>query len=148
MSISSGRQVGKVPEVWMLCRNQSLRFPTAAQSRTRWSNTYLHSDRIFFFTALTAFYVLLVPTMGRAEINIDKVLWIAENGIGVGRYQQRTLQQQQPPLFFFCRIHIHPVFHIVSRTLYCLLLLVLLLLLPLPLFFSSYCARPPLIPPS
>lgn len=109
---------------------------------------YLPSFRPhLFFTALTVFYVLLVPTMGRAEINIDKVMWNAENGIGVGRYQQRTLQQQQPPLFFFCRIHIHPVFHIVSRTLYCLLLLVLLLLLPLPLFFSSYCTRPPPHPP-
>lgn len=87
--------------------------------------------------------------MERAEINTDKVMWIAENGIGVGRYQKRTLQQQ-PPLFFFCRIHIHPVFHIVSRTLYCLLLLllVLLLLLLLPLFFSQYFTRPPLIPPS
>lgn len=37
-----------------------------------------------FFTALTVLSVLLVPTLGRAGINIDKVMWIAENGIGVG----------------------------------------------------------------
>lgn len=36
------------------------------------------------FTALTVLSALLVPTMGRAEINIDKVMWIAENGIGLG----------------------------------------------------------------
>lgn len=105
---------------------------------------YLPSFRPhLFFTALTVLSVLLVPTMGRAEINIDKVMWIAENGIGVGRYEKRTLhKQQQQPLFLFCRIHIHPIFHIVSRTLYCLLLL--LLLLPLPLFFFSilYSASP------
>lgn len=87
--------------------------------------------------------------MGRAEINIDKVMWIAENGIGVGRYEKRTLhkqQQQPPPLLLLCRIHIHSIFHIVSRTLYCLLLLrlLLLLLLPLLLFFFSilYSASP------
>lgn len=78
-------------------------------------------------TALTVLSVLLIPTMGRAEINIDKVMWIAENGIGVGHIKNvpGTLhkQQQQPPLFLLCRIHIHPIFHIVSRTLYCLLLL-------------------------
>lgn len=69
----------------MLCRNQLLRFPTAAQSRARWSNRYLPSFRPHLvFTALTVLSILLVPTMGRAEINIDKVMWIAENGIGVG----------------------------------------------------------------
>lgn len=36
------------------------------------------------FTALTVLSVLLVPTMGRAEINTDNVMWIAKNGIGVG----------------------------------------------------------------
>lgn len=112
---------------------------------------YLSSFRPpLVFTALTVLSVLLVPTMGRAEINTDKVMWIAENGIGVDRYQKRTLQQQQQqqPLFLLCRIHIHPVLHIVSRTLYCLLLLVLLLLLPLLLFYFSilYSASP--LPPA
>lgn len=45
---------------------------------------YLPSFRPHPFTALTVLSILLVPTMGRAEINIDKVMWIAENGIGVG----------------------------------------------------------------
>lgn len=102
---------------------------------------YLPSFRPHLFTALTVLSVLLVPTMGRAEINIDKVMWIAENGIGVGHiktYLTLHRQQQQqppPPLFLLCRIHIHPIFHIVSRTWSCLLLL--LLLLPLLLFFFS-----------
>lgn len=45
---------------------------------------YLPPFRPHLFTALTVLSVLLVPTMGRAEINIDKVMWIAENGIGLG----------------------------------------------------------------
>lgn len=109
----------------------------------------LASFRSHLFTALTVLSVLLVPTMGRAKINTDKVMWIAENGIGVGHIKnvpgtlRKQQQQQPPPLFLLCRIHIHPVFHIVSRALYCLHLHLHLLLLPLPLFFSSYCTRPP-----
>lgn len=52
---------------------------------------YLASFRPHLFTALTVLSVLLVP-MGRAEINTDKVMWIAENetGLGVGYTLSKT----------------------------------------------------------
>lgn len=106
---------------------------------------YLPSFRPHLFFALTVLSVLLVPTMGRAEINTDKVMWIAENGIGVGRYQNVHYIDNNNNLCSSSAVYISiPSF--ISFLVHCTACFCFCFCFRF--FLSSYCTRPPPIPQS
>lgn len=112
---------------------------------------YLPSFRPHLSTALTVLSVLLVPTMGRAEINIDKVMWIAENGIGVGHIKNvhYLTNNNNNNLCSSSAVYISiPSF--TSRLVHCTacFCFYFCFYFRFRFSFSQYFTRPPLIPPS